>query len=483
MDSNQDKAAKSNWVKELQNLRIKFRMITRTKYQPLLSIRSEGKIIVEQLEKQEKRYQQDEEQESMKLFAVINKIRKETKELKELIGTVTKVTGEQKLVVLQKKTGEIEEGLKQFKLHSRDKYEELAKEELELMRDMEIYEEKFDAWEKEKAERIPKKEIKSRVRIAGIGKRDVNEEDSEESGSIGVKKQLERIDKEIDMLGGVYIGWSRSDHDDYLKLRTKHKGKVKTLAFINEVTKLIPDISAEDIEVHTQNYEMYLNLCAKKKELLQKYKELRKLEINQEDEGVIIEKENEPKKSQVQSKEDSKKQKEKVLEWKKKREEELKKKTEMDMQQKKEKERELQLKIELEKQKKKMIVEEYKQKKVVETIMKKEQELSKAAVKKKLTQEELLKLQEREQAAFQNRIKKLQSKKYEKLDRLERQERAIQALQENFKHVPSKLRSETAAQQSKKRTKFDGKGRDALTFGGDILHMQIRAVPSWRVGL
>jgi hypothetical protein len=482
MDSNQDKTAKNNWVKEWQNFRIKYRMITRTKYQPLLSIRPEGRIIVEQLEKQEKKYQQDEEQESMKLFNVINKIRKETKELKELIGTITKVTGEQKLVVLQKKTTEIEEGLKQFKLHSRDIYEELAKEELELMRDMEIYEEKFDAWEKEKVERIPKKEIKSRVRTAGTGKRKGGE-DSEEPGSDGVKKQLERIDKEIDMMGGVYLGCSRSDHDDYLKLRTKHKGKIKTIAFINEATKLIPDISAEDIEVHTLNYEIYLNLCAKKKELLQKYKELKKLEMNQEDEEMVVEKENEPKKSQVQNKEDLKKRKERVVEWKKKREEELKKKTEMEMQQKREKEKELQLKIELEKQKKKMIVEEYKQKKAVETMMKKEQELSKAAVKKKLTQEELLKLQEREQATFQKRIEKLQHKKYEKLDRLERQERAIQSLQENFKHVPSKLRSETAVQQSKKRTKFDGKGRDALTFGGDLLHMQSRAVPSWRTGL
>eukprot|EP00826_Nyctotherus_ovalis_P021544 TRINITY_DN1697_c0_g1_i10.p1 TRINITY_DN1697_c0_g1~~TRINITY_DN1697_c0_g1_i10.p1 ORF type:complete len:485 (+),score=195.62 TRINITY_DN1697_c0_g1_i10:828-2282(+) len=484
MDSNQDKAARSNWAKEWQNLRIKFRMANRTKYQPLLSIRPEGKVIVEQLEKQEKRHEQEQEQEISKLFAVINGLRKETRELKELIATVTKVTGEQKLVTLQKKTTDIEAGLKQFKLNSRDKYEELAKEELELMKDMEIYEEKFDAWEKEKAERIPKKEIKARVRTAAIGRRNLNaEENSEDSGPAAIKKQLENIDKEIDAMGGVYLGWSRSDHDDYLKLRTKHKGKVKTLAFVNEVAKLIPDISAEDISIHSQNYDLYLKLCGKKKELLQKYKELKKLESNQEDEEVMPEKENEPRKPQVQSKEELKKQKEKVTEWKKKREEELKQKTEAEQQQKREREREKQLRTELEKQKKKILVEEYKQKKEIEAMMRKEQELSKACARKKLSPEELLKLQEREQATFQKRVDKLQYKKYQKLDRIEKQQKAIQALQENFKHVPSKLNVETTAQLSKKRTKFDGKGRDALTFGGDLLHIQSRAVPNWRAGL
>ena len=225
--------------------------------------------------------------------------------------------------MLQKKTTTIEQGLKQFKLHARDKYEEYAKEELDLMKEMEMYEEKFKAWEKEKEDKIVKKEIKSLIRTEAIKDIDVSDEEDaeEETGSIGVKRKLEKIDHEIEIMGGVYLGWSRTDHDDYLKLRTKHKGKVKTIAFMNEIKKLIPDISPEDVTIHSQNYENYLKLFNEKKEFLQRYKELKKIESRKENECIVIEKENEPKKSQISSKDELKKQKEKVVEWKKKKEE------------------------------------------------------------------------------------------------------------------------------------------------------------------
>eukprot|EP01022_Parablepharisma_sp_SALTPOND_P032990 TRINITY_DN87_c0_g1_i1.p1 TRINITY_DN87_c0_g1~~TRINITY_DN87_c0_g1_i1.p1 ORF type:complete len:520 (+),score=108.43 TRINITY_DN87_c0_g1_i1:458-2017(+) len=496
MDS-QDKAAKSTWMKECQNLRIKFRMLNRTKYQPLLSLRPEGKNMVEQLEKLEKRHQMDQDEESAKLFHAINSLRKATKELKSLLGTVTGIAGEQKLATLQHKTGEIESGLKQFKLQSRNRYEELATEETELMKDMEMYHEKFEAWSKEKAERIPKKEIKSKVKAELAARSPHGQEDDygedeygqgSVSGSMALKKRLEKIDQEIIGLGGVYLGWSRSDHDDYLKLRTKHKGKVKTVTFVNELQKLIPDISAEDVMAHNNNYDTYLKLCNEKKELLSKYKELKKIEAKRENEENEIDKENtekSEKKPVKQIKEEIKKQKAKVNEWKKQKEQIVKEKEEKEKQEKQAKEKERLAKIEMEKQKKKQLVQEYKQKKAVEEMQKKEQELAKAISKKKLSPEELVKLQEREQATFQKRVEKVQSKKLEQIDKLERVEKMRQTMQSNFKHVPSKLTSETAAQLSKKREKFDGKGekKDALTFGGNLVYTQMRAVPSWRAGL
>eukprot|EP01022_Parablepharisma_sp_SALTPOND_P032991 TRINITY_DN87_c0_g1_i2.p1 TRINITY_DN87_c0_g1~~TRINITY_DN87_c0_g1_i2.p1 ORF type:complete len:493 (+),score=101.49 TRINITY_DN87_c0_g1_i2:458-1936(+) len=469
MDS-QDKAAKSTWMKECQNLRIKFRMLNRTKYQPLLSLRPEGKNMVEQLEKLEKRHQMDQDEESAKLFHAINSLRKATKELKSLLGTVTGIAGEQKLATLQHKTGEIESGLKQFKLQSRNRYEELATEETELMKDMEMYHEKFEAWSKEKAERIPKKEIKSKVKAELAARSPHGQEDDygedeygqgSVSGSMALKKRLEKIDQEIIGLGGVYLGWSRSDHDDQ---------------------------SAEDVMAHNNNYDTYLKLCNEKKELLSKYKELKKIEAKRENEENEIDKENtekSEKKPVKQIKEEIKKQKAKVNEWKKQKEQIVKEKEEKEKQEKQAKEKERLAKIEMEKQKKKQLVQEYKQKKAVEEMQKKEQELAKAISKKKLSPEELVKLQEREQATFQKRVEKVQSKKLEQIDKLERVEKMRQTMQSNFKHVPSKLTSETAAQLSKKREKFDGKGekKDALTFGGNLVYTQMRAVPSWRAGL
>ena len=49
--------------------------------------------------------------------------------------------------------------------------------------------------------------------------------------------------------------------------------------------------------------------------------------------------------------------------------------------------------------------------------------------------------------------------------------------------VESKLTVETAAIKEKKREKFDptkDKGRDAMTMGGNLLGVGVRALPFWR---
>lgn len=52
--------------------------------------------------------------------------------------------------------------------------------------------------------------------------------------------------------------------------------------------------------------------------------------------------------------------------------------------------------------------------------------------------------------------------------------------------VESKLNEETKAAKDKKRTKFDGSKeskKDAMTMGGNILGLPIRALPMWRQGI
>ena len=54
-----------------------------------------------------------------------------------------------------------------------------------------------------------------------------------------------------------------------------------------------------------------------------------------------------------------------------------------------------------------------------------------------------------------------------------------------FQEVQSKLNSETAAMQGKKRDKFkEGDQRkDAMTMGGNLLGIAHRAIPTWRKGI
>ncbi len=496
------KAAKSAWTKELQNFRIKCRMLDRTKYHPLLALRPEGKSMVEQLEKIERRYAVEHDEEEVRIHSTINGLRKATRELKALVQENSAMPTDQKLSQLQRKTSEIETGLKQFKLQSRDRYEELAREEAELTKEIGMYTEKFEAIKQEVSEtRRIKQNAKPRVRTglekpAAAGEKlkpgavssDVDPDEEEEKqigGAKRVKMQLEKVEEQIADLGGVYCGWDRSDHDDFLKLRTKHKGKTRTIIFLNELQKLLPEQNAENVADHTSRYESYLKLCVERKDLLARYKELKKQEEKQEAAGEEeVDKENKEKpQTRAGPREDPAKQKEKIGEWKKQKEVQLREKTEKELAERKQKEEERSRKRELERAKQQRTLQEYKEKKAAEELAKMQQDAIKKSEKKKPKPEDVAKLQEREHETFMKKMEKVQSKKFAKIDRIEREERTKQKLQENYKHVASKLNSETAAAVSKKREKFDGKGKDALTFGGCVVYTQMRAVPSWRAGL
>lgn len=55
-----------------------------------------------------------------------------------------------------------------------------------------------------------------------------------------------------------------------------------------------------------------------------------------------------------------------------------------------------------------------------------------------------------------------------------------------YDKVESRLNNQTKALQGKKRDKFKtgvDQGRDAMTFGGQVLAPHVRAQPAWRKGL
>jgi hypothetical protein len=52
---------------------------------------------------------------------------------------------------------------------------------------------------------------------------------------------MERIDLKILKLGGVQsCGWDAADHKDFLRVRTKHKDKVTTIAFLTDMRRAVP---------------------------------------------------------------------------------------------------------------------------------------------------------------------------------------------------------------------------------------------------
>lgn len=88
-----------------------------------------------------------------------------------------------------------------------------------------------------------------------------------------IKIEIEKIEDKIASLGGFHCGWTPSDHEDFLRVKTKHKHKTDTLAFLNEILGLIPDCNIDKVKEHIANHKQYVSLCKEKKELLQKYKQ------------------------------------------------------------------------------------------------------------------------------------------------------------------------------------------------------------------
>lgn len=70
--------------------------------------------------------------------------------------------------------------------------------------------------------------------------------------------------------GGHNGGWDEIDHNLFLKIRNKHKGKE---SFIQELTELIATKNLEKIKQHEEWYKTYLQLQELKKQAIKKWKE------------------------------------------------------------------------------------------------------------------------------------------------------------------------------------------------------------------
>ena len=50
-------------------------------------------------------------------------------------------------------------------------------------------------------------------------------------------------------------GWDPADHKDFLRVRTKHKDKVKTVAFLTEMRRAVPSSDEEAIQAHVEVFQ------------------------------------------------------------------------------------------------------------------------------------------------------------------------------------------------------------------------------------
>ncbi|NXN30605.1 CC112 protein, partial [Nycticryphes semicollaris] len=167
---------------------------------------------------------------------------------------------------------EVENAINGFKEEQRQIYEQLLKEEKTVINELSVFERKVELWAlgsstREKVLKLP-------------------------SARISVDKTLENhlpeevveFERFLQRTGGRQGGWDDYDHQNFLKIRTKHKGR---LSYMDEALEYLCGRTKEDIEQHDKWYQEFLILHEKKKESIKKWKEKQQ----QEKEGNLKEKE------------------------------------------------------------------------------------------------------------------------------------------------------------------------------------------------
>lgn len=72
------------------------------------------------------------------------------------------------------------------------------------------------------------------------------------------------LEKFLQQTGGRYGGWDEYDHQVFLKLWTKHKGKP---SYMEEAQDYFPEKKKDDIQKHEKWYQEFLILETRKKEV------------------------------------------------------------------------------------------------------------------------------------------------------------------------------------------------------------------------
>ena len=101
---------------------------------------------------------------------------------------------------------------------------------------------------------------------------------SEENKNINyLKTKIKYINNIIkDKMGGIYLGWEESEHNEFLKLKSSYKEKSNSFIFLTSLNNIFPYMNIIELKKHIKLYEIYLKINKIKKILIEKYEQYNK---------------------------------------------------------------------------------------------------------------------------------------------------------------------------------------------------------------
>ncbi|XP_005992131.1 coiled-coil domain-containing protein 112 [Latimeria chalumnae] len=366
---------------------------------------------------------------------------------------------------------EVENAISAFKEEQRQIYEEILKEEKTSANEISVLEKKIERWTLAAAAvEVAAKQPLTKVTLAKTIQNDLPGE-------------VVEFEKFLQQTGGRQGGWDDYDHQNFLKVWTKHRGKK---SFMEEALQYLPGRTQEDIKQHEGWYQEFLFLEEQKKEAIQKWKTkkqqekekvLRKKENSEEEMGKRRQLHEEARQQRLE--EEMKERQAQLQAWKKQKELEIAQEEECQYKEREEKlkkdreERQRQLEV-------KLVVEEYtRQKKEQEEFLHLEKEMREEAEKeerKKLAAKEISKFQERDLQKLKFKLLEKQAKEEREAEKERRLAKMKETVEACVNRDPSRLWQPTKGWEERLKEK-------GSTAGGPMLHIPHRAIPTWRQGL
>ncbi|XP_054550488.1 protein fem-1 homolog C isoform X1 [Talpa occidentalis] len=457
---------KTEFIRTAEKLKNQVNNIEKDKHSHFYSQKSDFRIEHSMLEELENKLINSRKTERAKIQQQLAKIHNNVKKLQHQLKDV-KPTPDF-VEKLREMMEEIENAINTFKEEQRLIYEELIKEEKTTNNELNAISRKIDSWalgnsEAEKAFRT----MSSKVPVDKV--------------TSTLPEEVVDFEKFLQQTGGRQGGWDDYDHQTFVKVRNKHKGKP---TFVGEVLEHLPGRTQDEVQQHEKWYQKFLALEERKKESIQNWKtkkeqkkeELLKLKEKTNNIPVLYNKQED---TQKQKEEQRKKQKLAVEAWKKQKSIEMSMKyasqlkEEEEKEKKQQKERQRQFKL-------KLLLESYtQQKKEQEEFLRLEKEMrekTEKAEKRKTAAEEISRFQERDLHKLELKILDRQSKEDEKAEKQRRLAKLKEKVENNVSRDPSRLYKPTKGWEQRTR-------KIGPSSSGPLLHIPHRAIPTWRQGI
>ncbi|XP_064261828.1 coiled-coil domain-containing protein 112 isoform X2 [Passer domesticus] len=397
--------------------------------------------------------------EKAKILQQLSKIQNNVKRLQQQLKDV-KPTPEF-VDRIKEMMEEIENAINAFKEEQRQIYQQLLKEENAISNELSLFERRVELWAlgsstAEKVWKLPS----ARVTV-------------DKTLETHLPKEVIEFEKFLQRTGGRQGGWDDYDHQNFLKIRTKYKGR---LSYMDEALEYLSGRTKEDIEQHDKWYQEYVILHERKKESIKKWKEKQQ----QEKERNLKEKEKSEKmlqleEAQKQKVEEERKRKAAVEVWKKQKvvafaiDQASQLKLE-EKEKKQQKERQSHVKLLLERN--------TLQKKVKEELEKLESQKKEEAEKegrKKTAAEEMSKFQEHELHKLELRVLQKHAKETEKQEKEKRLAKLREKVEVRVTRERSRLNRPSKGWEERRQEMAPAAAERPV-------RVSRRAVPAWRGG-